>query len=427
MRAVVFLALKDLRLLLRDRSAAFFAFAFPLAIAVFFGYVFGGTTAEPLHVAVFVERPSPASDALLRTLGEDAAFRTEPAATREDGERSVRAGTAAAMLVVPVGYAEGIDELFSGGGARIGLVVDPSRRAEGAMLVGKVHEIAFRTVFSSLSDPAQLGRVLDRAEARLEKSDLSLADRIGIRTALARARDMAAKRAKDREAGNAGAGTDAIAAWQPVAVDVAELAMRPGVPANSFAISFTQGIAWALFGAVSAFGAGFAEERDRGTLVRLLVSPLGRGRILLGKALGCFAACVATQSMLLAVGIAAFGVQVSSWPLLAAAIGATAFCFCGVMVLVAAGFRTQGGAQGAGRAVLLMLAMIGGGSVPLVFMPPALRVVSNASPFKWAVVAAEGATWRAWGIDDMWLPVAVLLAIGVAGLFAGAALVRRTF
>ena len=423
MRAVVFLALKDLRLLLRDRSAAFFAFAFPLAIAVFFGYVFGSTTAEPMHVAVFVERPSPASDALVRALGEDAGVRTEPAATREEGERSVRAGTSAAMLVVPAGYAEGIDDLFAGGGARIGLVVDPSRRAEGAMLVGKVHEIAFRTVFSSLSDPAQLGRVLDRAEARLEKSDLSLADRIGIRTALSRAREMAAKRARDRDAGS---DAGAIAGWQPVAVDVAELAMRPGVPANSFAISFTQGIAWALFGAVSAFGAGFAEERDRGTLVRLLVSPLGRGRILLGKALGCFAACVATESMLLAVGIAVFGVHVSSWPLLAVAIAATAFCFAGTMVLVAAGFRTQGGAQGAGRAVLLMLAMIGGGSVPLVFMPPALRVVSNVSPFKWAVVAAEGATWRAWGADDMWLPVAVLVAIGVAGLVAGAALLRRT-
>ena len=51
MRAAVFLALKDLRLLLRDRAAAFFTFVFPLAIALFFGYVFSGTTSEPLRVA----------------------------------------------------------------------------------------------------------------------------------------------------------------------------------------------------------------------------------------------------------------------------------------------------------------------------------------------------------------------------------------
>ena len=44
MRAVLALALKDLRLLARDRAAAFFTFAFPLAIALFFGYVFGRTT-----------------------------------------------------------------------------------------------------------------------------------------------------------------------------------------------------------------------------------------------------------------------------------------------------------------------------------------------------------------------------------------------
>jgi ABC-2 type transport system permease protein len=104
----------------------------------------------------------------------------------------------------------------------------------------------------------------------------------------------------------------------------------------------------------------------------------------------------------------------------------TAFGFSGIMMLLAAGFRTQGGAQGAGRAVLLVLAMIGGGTVPIVFMPPFLRVASNLSPFKWAVMAAEGATWRSWGMAEMLLPLAVLAAIGVFGLTVGTALVRRS-
>ncbi|MFM8733428.1 MAG: hypothetical protein ACKOV8_12270, partial [Phycisphaerales bacterium] len=187
-RQAAILAGKDLRLLLRDRAAAFFTFAFPLAVALFFGYVFSGTTSEPLKVVAFVERPSPQASALVGALDEDGGFALSMAASRADGELAVRRGRAAAMIVVPIGYAEGLDGIFAGGGARLELVVDPSRRAEGTMLVGKVHELAFRTVFASMGDPEQLARMLDRAEKSLEAADMPITDRLAIRTALARAR-----------------------------------------------------------------------------------------------------------------------------------------------------------------------------------------------------------------------------------------------
>ena len=422
MRASLVLALKDLRLLSRDRAAAFFTFVFPLAIALFFGYVFSGTTAEPMRVAAFVESASPAADTLVRALSEDGAFVLNRVDSREDGERLVRSGTAAALVVVPSSYAEGVDGMLTGAGPHLGLVVDPSRRAEGSMLVGKVHEVGFRTVFSSMADPAQFGRALDRMEASLKDSEFSASDKLAIRVALGRARSMAAQSPKDAGTG----GTSGMSGWKPVSVDVTELAMRPGIPANSFAISFTQGVAWALFGAVLAFGSGIAEERQRGTLVRLRVSPMSPNDILMGKALACFLTCMATEWLLVFFGVAFFHVAVSSWLAMAVVIAVTAFGFSGLMMLLAAGFRTEGGTQGAGRAVLLVLAMVGGGTVPLVFMPPFLRAASNVSPFKWAVMAAEGATWRNWGPDEMWMPLAVLAAIGAIGLTAGTALVRRS-
>ena len=422
MRASLVLALKDLRLLSRDRAAAFFTFVFPLAIALFFGYVFSGTTAEPMRVAAFVESASPAADTLVRALSEDGAFVLNRVESREDGERLVRGGTAAALVVVPASYAAGVDGMLTGAGPHLGLVVDPSRRAEGSMLVGKVHEVGFRTVFSSMADPVQFGRALDRMEASLKDSEFSASDKLAIRVALGRARSMAAQSPKDAGTG----GMSGMSAWKPISVDVTELAMRPGIPANSFAISFTQGVAWALFGAVLAFGSGIAEERQRGTLVRLRVSPMSPNDILMGKALACFLTCMATEWLLVFFGVAFFHVAVSSWLAMAVVIAVTAFGFSGLMMLLAAGFRTEGGAQGAGRAVLLVLAMVGGGTVPLVFMPPFLRAASNISPFKWAVMAAEGATWRNWGPDEMWLPLAVLAAIGAIGLTAGTALVRRS-
>ena len=403
MRAILVLAMKDLQLLLRDRGAAFFTFVFPVGIALFFGYVFSGSSSEPLQVAAWVEEPSPAAERLVRSLGEDGGFELTVAESREKGEDLVRRGRASALIVVPKGYAAGLDNVFAGGGARLDLVVDPSRKAEGAMLVGKMHEVAFRTVFGAV-------RSLSAGAKETPAPDAG---------ASAASPDAAAPAPKS--AGSA------LSGWQPVTVKMTELPLRRGVPTNSFAISFMQGIAWALFGAVLSFSSSMAEERERGTLVRLQVSPMTPAGILAGKTLACFITCFATQWVLVAIGVAFFKVEVSSWPLLALTSAVTAFAFAGIMMLLAASFRTQGAAQGAGRAILLMLAMVGGGTVPVVFMPAFLRTASSVSPFKWALMANEGATWRGWtiGVAEMQLSLGVLLAIGVIGLGSGLMMMRR--
>ena len=121
MRAILELARKDLVLLMRDRAAAFFTFVFPLAIALFFGYVFGGTTSEPVKVAAWVERPTPATERLVRALGEDGAFVLELVPDRDAGEQLVRRGRAVALVTVPGGYDEELSRTFTGGGARMAL------------------------------------------------------------------------------------------------------------------------------------------------------------------------------------------------------------------------------------------------------------------------------------------------------------------
>ena len=205
MRAILELARKDLVLLRRDRAAAFFTFVFPLAIALFFGYVFSGTTSEPVKVAAWMEKPSAAAERLVHALGEDGAFVLEVVPDRDAGEQLVRRGRAVALVTVPAGYDEELSRTFTGGGARVGLVLDPSRRAEGAMLVGKLHEVAFRTVFEGMSDPAQLQPMLDRVEERLKDpgSGLSMTDQVAIRAMLSRARGAAQAQAREGEIGRA--------------------------------------------------------------------------------------------------------------------------------------------------------------------------------------------------------------------------------
>jgi ABC-2 type transport system permease protein len=44
-------------------------------------------------------------------------------------------------------------------------------------------------------------------------------------------------------------------------------------------------------------------------------------------------------------------------------------------------------------AMLMVMAMLGVGMLPLIFMPSWLRPFSHISPVKWSILALEGAVW----------------------------------
>jgi ABC-2 type transport system permease protein len=71
---------------------------------------------------------------------------------------------------------------------------------------------------------------------------------------------------------------------------------------------------------------------------------------------------------------------------------------------------------------MMPFAMLGGGMVPLFFMPSWMQSVGSVSPVKWGILALEGAIWRGFGLAELALPCGVLLAVGAAGLAAGALL-----
>ena len=69
--------------------------------------------------------------------------------------------------------------------------------------------------------------------------------------------------------------------------------------------------------------------------------------------------------------------------------------------------------------------MIGGGTIPLAFMPPFLRAASQASPFSWAILAIEGAVWRGFAFTEMLAPLGILLFIGALGLVLGNIFIQK--
>jgi ABC-2 type transport system permease protein len=182
---------------------------------------------------------------------------------------------------------------------------------------------------------------------------------------------------------------------------------------------------WGVLGCAAGFAISIARERSAGTLQRLLASPLGLQRILLGKALACFLASLFVISLLTLLGFA-LKMRPESFPKLAVAAVCTAACFVGIMMTVSVLGKTEQSVGGVGWAINLVMAMIGGCMIPVMFMPEFIQRVSILSPVRWSILAIEGAVWRQFSWLEMAWPCLILIGIGLAGFALGSFILRRS-
>ena len=167
-----------------------------------------------------------------------------------------------------------------------------------------------------------------------------------------------------------------------------------GEPRSSYEITFPTAILWGLVGCIMTFAIALVTERSHGTLLRLRMAPLSWSQILAGKWLACFVTALTVAGLLLLLGRIGLGVRWSNPVGLALAMGSLGVCFTGLMMLLATFGKSERAVAGAGWGVLMPFMMIGGGMIPLAFMPGWMQTVSNISPIKWGILALEGAIWR---------------------------------
>jgi hypothetical protein len=125
MRASATIALKDLRVLLRDRAALMWVVGFPLAFALFFGSVMKTgveSSAPPIPLVVVAAPGSP--DLALRTAALERSGLSVSRASAVDARSAVRRGEAVAFVQWPT---RGTDDPIEIG-------IDPSRQTEAALL-----------------------------------------------------------------------------------------------------------------------------------------------------------------------------------------------------------------------------------------------------------------------------------------------------
>jgi ABC-2 type transport system permease protein len=425
-RLLAAIAAKDLRVLSRIPSALFFSLAWPLLMAILFGTIFGDDSERPpIGVAVVDEDATPAAARLVQGIATREGLAVRPM-TRDAALDAVRRGRLAGAVVVPKGYGDAAKRLFFGEPPRVELLIDPSRKAERAMLEGLLLEQGARRFQDTLSATPEGRQNLADTRAMVafappgtiagaEHLDQFLGE-LGL--------FLDANAAKPGSGDGSGGGATSPG-LVPMRVDATVVERRDGGPTSAYAVTFPQGILWGAIGCALSFVVGLVGERTQGTLLRLRVAPQSLAAILLGKAVACGAALLLVQAAVLAVGVALFGVHPQSWLLLAVTGLFSTTLFVGLVLFIASLARTEQAASGAGWALFLPLAMLGGAMVPLAFMPAWLARLSNFSPFKWVLLAYEGTIWRGFDLAEIAPAWAVLAAIGLAAGTAGILRMRR--
>jgi ABC-2 type transport system permease protein len=442
MRSVITMAVKDLVLTTRDLLGLFFIIGFPILMGVFFGSMYSGIgergSAE-VQVALVDDDGSPMSAKFVESLdgAEGVALQKAP---REEALNRVRRGDLAGMVAIPKGFGEtaGVPWLE---GPAIELGVDPSRQAEGAMLEGLVMQAAGQLMMQRMEDPAGLRPMIAKSREELAGSDgapaamqlpldqmlASLDGFLGawqvVRTAEeAAGPDDGSESSADSETDQSDEGfalariarIDVMHEPAPGTTEALVAKMR-----SKWDISFPQAMLWGVLGCAAAFAISVVRERKGGTLLRLTAAPITRSQIVLGKALACFLAVILVIATMTALGFG-LGMRPRNPGLLAAAAVCVATAFVGITMLMSVIGRTEEAVAGAAWGANMVMAMFGGGMIPLAFMPSFMAPLSQASPVKWSILALEGAIWRGFTLTEMLLPCAILVGIGAVCLALGA-------
>jgi ABC-2 type transport system permease protein len=159
------------------------------------------------------------------------------------------------------------------------------------------------------------------------------------------------------------------------------------------------------------------EERETGTLRRLLSAPLPRSRILLGKMLPYFLLGALQMVVILLASKLLFHINLGGAPLaLGVVIAASALAMAGMGILIAALAHTQGQADGLAAIVVLAMAVVSGAMFPSISIP-GLQMIT---PHYWSMQGFLNVISRGQGIEGVLLPVGILLTMAAVFFTVGA-------
>ncbi len=183
--------------------------------------------------------------------------------------------------------------------------------------------------------------------------------------------------------------------------------------------TFGQLITW-VFIPLIGLSAMFADERERGTLRRLLITPTRKTLYIGSTVLGQVLTAVLQMAILVSFGFFALGMSLgNSFIALALIITCTALAGAALGTMLGTFVKTSGQATGLSILIGMVMAMMGGCWYPIELFPEAVRTATKIFPTTWAMQGFMDITVRGQGLAGVWVECLVLLGFTVVFFLVG--------
>lgn len=418
-RQILSMTWKDLKILAKDPGGLSTLFLMPAAFIVIMSLALGGTYStddQPLQVLTVNQDTGRAGKQIVDGLTSTGGLKIETkwqgkTLTRARAEKLIVEGKRQVAVVIPTDFSKSIQGSGFGNAKtpRIDLISDP---AVSSQVLGPI-EGALSGLSQQAAMTSMVPQGIDDMFTYLESTGAKIP-----------AEERAKMKKEALRSGGVQTGGSMVNIKQTyptgMRVEKSPNVVQQNVPG------------WALFGVffiAPILAASFLEEKQLGTLRRLLAAPAPRPILLLGKLVPYFVVNIVQITLMFAVG--AFLMPLLGTPRLdlgahpealipislAASLAAT-----GLGLLLAALLKTQEQIGGVGSLLAVVLAAIGGVMVPRVIMPQFMRDFGLISPHAWGLDAYQDVLVRGYGIAEILPETGALLLFAVA--FFAIALLR---
>ena len=404
------IAIKDIKIFLRDIKAVLLSFLLPIALITLFGLAFGGlgegeNEQQPVNIFVADQDSTSISIEVIRKLDDLEEINLTPVDLTA-GKTEIMNGNKLAMLVFYKGFADSVE---SGNKEPIELFYDEARKMEAGLvqsaLIGNLMEI--------IGSQSLKKKIIKSVNSRYPDIDPSI---------MASIEDEIAMQFEPVEEGANGNGNimDEMSG-----LEISALSRKKSVN-WSLIQSFAGTAVMMLLFSVAAMGSSILTEREDGTLKRLLYSPVNPLSVLFGKMLNAIIVGVVQLVVMLVFTILVLGLEPGGNIFyLLIIIFATAFACSGFGIFIAAISTSRKQAESLSTIIILIMSAIGGSMIPIFFMPEFMQKISVISLNYWAIQGFFDVLGRDAGLGPVMTKVGILLLIGLIMSLISAILFRR--
>ena len=395
------IARKDLQLFFKDKKALLLTFITPIGLITLLVFAFGGNSNEqsfdPIPVQICDQDHSPESEKFISDLKLSEQIKVEKI-DFDEGLENVKKGKRLVLLVIKKDF----EQKISDGKAAVFLHYDAAREPE----FGILQSVLMGEIMNGVGRKGIKATVMQQMEEQFGKMDSATVAFIdnGMMK-------MFSEKGK-----------------KSPAEEMVKLKKVKGETESSPAlIHAVAGTAvMTLLFAVAGLGASLLDEKEKGTLKRLLLAPVNPMQLFYGKMLAAIVISVMQLLLMFLFAKLAFGLEIFEvFPALFMMISVTAFACASFGLLIASVSTSRKQAEGMSTALVLIMSAIGGSMIPSFVMPEFMQKMSMFTVNYWSIQGMYDIFWRDLPMSDWIINVIVLFGIGFFFIVISVPLYKR--